>query len=83
LKVVQTSLQKNIIWINMGKQEWKDVSIIARLLSRMFKTPMKVKFASKTILFQITFEYQNVIYLCYEQHALHLSFRVTMVQLGS
>ncbi len=67
----------------MGKQEWKDVSIIAKLLARMLKTPMKVQFASKAILFQITFEYQNVIYLCYEQHDLHLSFIVTMAQLGS
>jgi hypothetical protein len=67
----------------MGKHEWKDVSIIARLLARVLKTPMKAQFASKAILFQITFEHQNVIYLCYEQHALHLSFRVTMAQLGS
>ncbi len=67
----------------MGKQEWKDVFIIARLLARMFKTLVKVQFVSKDILFQITFEYQNIIYLCYEQHALHLSFGMTMAQLGS
>jgi hypothetical protein len=44
LKGVQSSLQKIITWLKKsrkGTQEWKDSCVIARLLARRFKTPMK------------------------------------------
>jgi len=68
LKVIQTSLQKNITWTKKsgkGKQECKYVCIIVRLLIRLFKTLMKTCFASKIILFQKILEYQNAIPICY------------------
>jgi hypothetical protein len=68
LKVIQTSLQKIIIWtkkIGKGKQKCKDVYIIAGLQMKMLKTPMNMQFASKAILLKKTHEYQNAISIYY------------------
>jgi hypothetical protein len=49
LKGFQTSLQKTITWTKKSKkrrQKWKVFSVIIGLLTRMFKTPMKMHFAS-------------------------------------
>jgi hypothetical protein len=60
LKGVQTSLQKTITWTKKSRkkrQKWKVSCVIIGLLTRMFKTPMKMHFASRISLFKKTFKY--------------------------
>jgi hypothetical protein len=68
LKAIQATLHKTIPWTkkpNKGRQKWKDLCIIARLPTKMFKTFVKMQFVSRIGLFQKKFEYQIAISICY------------------
>jgi hypothetical protein len=84
LKAIQATLHKTIPWTkkaSKGRQEWKDLCIIARLSTKMFKTFVKMQFASRIFLFQKTFEYQITISICYgQQQVLHLFSRMLIRQ---
>jgi len=59
------------------KQKWKEFCIVARLPLKMLKTSVKTSFVSWIILFQETFETQDVISICYGwKQALGLCFKM-------
>lgn len=64
-KATQIRLQQIIAWTQkLGKerQKWKDLCVIVRLPTIMFRIPSKTQFlSSRVILFQETLKYQNVI----------------------
>jgi hypothetical protein len=68
LKATQFALQKTITWIkksDKGWSEWQRACLDAGLSHQELKTPMKIRFTSKVILFQKTLKYQDAINLCY------------------
>jgi hypothetical protein len=85
LKGVQTSLQKTITWtkkFRKRRQKWKVSCVIIVLLTWMFKTPTKMHFTSRIILFKKTLEYQNPISICHgRQQVLHLSLKCQLAKL--
>jgi hypothetical protein len=55
--------------------------MVTMLHVKTLKTPIKMWFASCVIFFQETWEYQNVVSICYGwQQATHLSSRVPTFQ---
>jgi hypothetical protein len=48
-----------------GWSEWKRACFDASLYHKKLKTPMKIRFTIKVILFQKTLEYGDAINLCY------------------
>jgi len=63
IKATQITLQQIIAWtkkLGKEKQKWKELCVIVRLPTRMFRIPMKTQFLSfRVILFQETLKYQN------------------------
>ncbi len=66
------------------RHEWKDSCIITGLPPKMLRIHIKTRFASWVILFQETFDYQNVIFICYrQQRALYLQSKAPNCQTWS
>ncbi len=51
--------------LEKGKQEWKNACGKKGLYAQKFKTPMKIEFASKGIMFDQLLKFKEGILLCY------------------
>jgi hypothetical protein len=51
--------------VGKGKQEWERASVEKGLWPRKLKTPMKIRFGSKLIMFEEVLEFKEAILLCY------------------
>jgi hypothetical protein len=68
VKVTQSSLQKTTTWTKKsgkGRQEWERACVERRLWPRKSKTLMKIRFASKVIMFEKVLEFKEAIILCH------------------
>jgi hypothetical protein len=70
LKAIRSTLQNTITWIKKFSKrcnKWHRACLDDGLAHQKLKTLVKIRFASKVILFQETLEYYNAINLCYER----------------
>jgi hypothetical protein len=75
LKNAQLALQKQITWVKKrgkGCQEWDKACRATRLALHKLKTFVKIRFASKFVLFQKTLEFANAINIFYQRQSLSL-----------
>jgi hypothetical protein len=80
LKATYSTLQKTITWTKKsrkGRSKWKKACFDARLSHQKLKTPMKIMFVNKMILFQETVEYWDAINFRFgRQETLELQGRI-------
>lgn len=81
---VQASLQKTTTWtkkIGKGRIEWNKACVDSSLRPRKLKTLVKIRFASKVIMFEETLEFKEAIVCCYRHQSFTLQQQVPKPQI--